>query len=469
MAEPAPAPSGLMLVADGSLHRRDEGRLLAGGAPMRAIVLSDAGAAIVDRWIDGMPVGDGDAERRLARRLLAGGLVHPHVEPVDDLDVTIVIPVLEDEPGVCRLVESLRGVPVIVVDDGSMVPLSLKTPGVTVLRHDTPRGPGAARMTGLDAVTTANVLFVDADVELTPDDVAALLGHFVDRDVLAAAPRVASAPSGGLLAAYEEDFSPLDLGPRPSPVGPGRLVSYLPSAALLLRADAVRAVGGFDVTLRYGEDVDLIWRLAADGGVIRYDPDVVVRHRPRANWRGWVRQRVAYGSSAAPLAVRHGDATAPARPPTPVLFGLVAAAVVPARAIPGVVSATTAVVHRRVVAAFGDDAPPEISRGVIEHGAESTITALLRAWWPFTLLAALASRRIRCRGAVALIGVTAVEYAHSQRRVDPVRGIALRLIDHLAYGVGVWKGVARHRSAKALVPVVGNGGASSTTTTVPEP
>ena len=112
----------------------------------------------------------------------------------------------------------------------------------------------------------------------------------------------------------------------------------------------VREAGGFDPALRYGEDVDLIWRLAADGRVIRYDPSIVVRHRPRPGWRAWFRQRIAYGSSAASLAERHGEAMAPARPPTPVALGLVAAAIVPARLLPLVAATTGAEVHRRVVA-----------------------------------------------------------------------------------------------------------------------
>jgi mycofactocin system glycosyltransferase len=466
MAEPDLVPSGLTLVADGNLHRREQGRLLFGGAPVRSVRLSDEGAVAVDRWIGGAPVGDGEAERRLARRLLAGGLVHPQVDPVIDVDVTVVIPVLDDESGVRRLIERLPGVSIVVVDDGSTVPFRFEAPDVTIVRHDSARGPAAARMTGLDRVTTANVLFVDADIDLTVEDIASLLGHFVDPEVVAVAPRVASEPGSGLLAAYEEDFSPLDLGPVPSPVGPGRVVAFVPSATLLLRAEVIRAEGGFDSTLRYGEDVDLIWRLAGDGRVIRYDPDVVVRHRPRSDWHAWVRQRVAYGSSAAPLAARHGDAVAPARPPTPVLLGLGAAAIVPVRTVPGVVSATIAVVKRRVVAAFGDEAPPEITRGAVEHAARTTIIALVRAWWPITLLAACASRRVRCRVGVALMGVSAAEYARSGRHIDPVRGVALRLVDHLAYGVGVWKGVVRHRSMKALVPVVGNRGRSSSTATV---
>ena len=134
-----------------------------------------------------------------------------------------------------------------------------------------------------------------------------------------------------------------------------------------------------------------------------------------------------------------------------------------------VAAATGAEVHRRVVAAFGSDTPLRLTRGAVEHAAGSTVAALLRAWWPFTLLAAALSRRFRRRAVIGVVAVAAGEYARSGRRVAPVRGIAVRLADHLAYGVGVWKGVVRHRSARALVPVIGNRGAASTTTTVPEP
>ena len=33
----------------------------------------------------------------------------------------------------------------------------------------------------------------------------------------------------------------------------------------LFALDALRSIGGFDTTLRYGEDVDLVWRLTEAG------------------------------------------------------------------------------------------------------------------------------------------------------------------------------------------------------------
>ena len=58
-----------------------------------------------------------------------------------------------------------------------------------------------------------------------------------------------------------------------------------PSACLLVRRSSFG--DGFDETLRYGEDVDFVWRLHDHGWLVRYVADVVVTHRARSTWRGW--------------------------------------------------------------------------------------------------------------------------------------------------------------------------------------
>ena len=78
-------------------------------------------------------------------------------------------------------------------------------------------------------------------------------------------------------------------------MGAGRNVRYLPSAALIVRR---AAEPWFDPALRYGEDVDLIWRLEKAGWRFRYEPDVVVLHEERDR----IERRFWYGTSAAPLA-----------------------------------------------------------------------------------------------------------------------------------------------------------------------
>ncbi len=462
-----PVPAGLRLVADPSLVRRDSGRVLVGGSPFRMMRLSEAGARMVDRWIDGAPVRTG-AEATLARRLLDAGSMHPLVSPAADRDATVVTPV-RDEPALTTL--PTGGRPTIVVDDGSRPPIG-PIDGVRVIRRDVSGGPSGARTDGLALARAEGaefVAFVDADVTVDPeadptgsDWIDRLLGHFDDPAVAAVAPRVVSAPGDTILAAYEETFSPLDLGNAPSLVAPGRRVSYVPTAALIVRVAAVDAVGGFDEALRYGEDVDLIWRLAAAGQTVRYDPSVEVQHRPRSSWSAWFRQRMSYGSAAAPLASRHGDAIAPSRAPVE-LYGTIAAAVVaPGALVAGAAAATVTAAQIRVRRALGEHHQPAAVNGAMAQAFGSTVAAIPRAWAPLALVAAAAGRRPRRRLAAMVVTAAAVEVLQRRPAVGPFRATMARLVDHLAYGVGVWQGVVRERSLTAVRPARSENGVRST-------
>lgn len=58
-----------------------------------------------------------------------------------------------------------------------------------------------------------------------------------------------------------------------------RYVSWAIGAALLIPADVLRQVGGFDESyFMYGEDVDWCWRLRDAGYRIWFEPSAVVRH-----------------------------------------------------------------------------------------------------------------------------------------------------------------------------------------------
>jgi mycofactocin system glycosyltransferase len=391
----------------------------------------------------------------------------------------VVIPVRDRAEGLAETLQALGPTgPVVVVDDGSVIPVSLSLggsggggaggpspahpAGITIIRHAVPGGPAAARNTGWRAATTPLVAFVDADCAPDQGWLAALLPHFADAAVGAAAPRITTRPAPGTpaaLAAYEIRRSPLDLGPAEAPVRPGSVVPYVPTAALVVRRQAMADAGGFDEELHHGEDVDLVWHLDRMGWRVRYDPSATVAHPPRTNVRSWARQRYDYGRSAPRLAARHGRAVAPAAlsPWTAAAWGL-AAAGYPAVAA-GVVGVATAALARR---AGRDRATARTLAGLaltgnIRAGA-GLATAVRRAWLPPAAAAAyLLARRLRAATpalalGAALIGPPLVEWASGRPGVGPVRWSALRLADDLAYQTGVWAGVIETRSAAALLP-----------------
>ena len=468
-----PAPAGFGLVLDPGVRRLDQGgRVLVGGSPLRILRLAPAGAALLDRWVAGTPVAESLAQRRLARRLLDAGIAHPR-PPQPDVtlghdEVVAIVPVLGAPEG---LRATLRGLAdagcgqIVVVDDGSTAPeatwldeRAAEVGGVCV-HAERNGGPAAARQLGLAHAQRPLVLFVDADaVAPDRDGLTRLRAHLADPAVVAVAPRIVARlgqdpPSA--LERFEAAHLPLDLGGAEARVVPRTTVAYVPTAALLVRRDALEAVGGFDVALRYGEDVDLIWRLVDAGGVVRYEPAVQLGHEPRPTWRSWLSQRFRYGTAAAPLHRRHPGQV----PPLAVSGWSLAAWVLAGLGWPlaglAVAAGSAAALPRKLAGSVPDPRREALRLAGWGHGHAGrwVARAVTRTWWPFALVAALGSRRAR-RAVVAAVAVPALADWWSRRAqigLDPVRYVALRLADDVAYGAGVWAGCVRHRTVGPLV------------------
>lgn len=450
------------LAPDLGVRTESAGRVLLGGHPFRVLRLSAGGARRVASWFAGESEPNGDEEVALAKRLVMAGLAHPRPSAAT-LPCHVVIPFHGADKELQTTLAPLRvsgAASITVVDDGSQPPVG-PINGITVLRHDRSRGPAAARNTGWRHVASTSgdsdsaVLFLDGGVVVPSGSnwFDALSGHLVDADVAAVAPRVASTPGPSAIEQFEERFSPLDLGPSPSLVGPGRLVTYVPTACLMVRLSDLEQAHGFDEALRYGEDVDLIWRLSGDRQV-RYDPSVVVQHEPRQTLGAFASQRFHYATAAAALDHRHPAASAPWQ-----------------SSLVGVAGVALVSIGRPFTGALVGLGPVTLLAEQLTKTATPTATSLRllgaghrwamrsfaecmgRSWLGFAMLTA-AVPALRA----ASVGWMLAGWMRRATTTRSPRLLLLGIVDDASYGAGAVAGAVRHRSVRSLLPKISRWG-----------
>ncbi|MGW5202404.1 mycofactocin biosynthesis glycosyltransferase MftF [Streptomyces spiralis] len=456
-------PDGFTVELAAGTHRSRDGRLMVGGSPLRLVRVT---AGAVRRLGDGRFTVTDPASAALARRLLDAGLAHPRLAPAPVGDTTVVIPVRDRADQLDRLLSALRAdpetsdLPVLVVDDGSDDPAALSTVAgrhaARLLAHLTNQGPAAARNTGLRHARTRYVAFCDSDVVPEPGWLAALLAQFADPALALAAPRVTALPvsAPGLLDRYEEIRSPLDMGAAQGPVVPVSALSYVPSATVVVRREAVGR--GFDEAMRVGEDVDLCMRLHEAGWRLRYVPSARVGHRHRTDLRSWLAQRAGYGTGAADLALRHPGQV----PPLYAAPWSLAACALLLRGRPApaaLAAALTGVTAVRVARRMPDADHPAragalLSLAAVRGTAEQLLRCATRHHWPLAVAAAVVDRRARHALVVAAVAEGLLDHHRSGSPLSPLAHTVLRRLDDLAYGWGVWQGAVRRRTAAPLKP-----------------
>jgi mycofactocin glycosyltransferase len=488
-------PAGFCLLPDPGSRLLAAGTVLVGGSPVRVLRLTPSGARQVAGWWSGRPVPDNFKARVLARRMLDTGIAHPRQDrgapqgPWLADDVTVVIPVRDRQAELTRCLAGLAQLRVIVVDDGSADPAAIarvaSRAGARVLRRPVNGGPGAARNTGLAAADTPLVAFLDSDCVPGAGWLDALMPHFTDPAVGAVAPRIIpDEPGRTWLARYEGASSTLDMGPRPSIVRLGSRVPYVPGAALLVRKAAAGL--GFAEDLRVGEDVDFVWRLAASGWRVRYEPAATMRHQHRVRLRAWFARRRDYGTSAAVLEVRHPGTVRPLYVSAWTALAWLAA--VSGRPSAGVAftGVATALLARRLARVTGQQwpRPPDRLRppdriawrltdwlrppdriawrlaarlaggGTLAAGRPLG-SAISRTWWPVALPTAIAVPRVRLPLAALVLAPPLLDWLDRRPPLDPVRYVAVRLLDDIGYSLGVWQGCSQHRTIRPLLPRLG--------------
>jgi mycofactocin system glycosyltransferase len=231
----------------------------------------------------------------------------------------------------------------------------------------------------------------------------------------------------------------------------------------MVRKEAAGA--GFAEDMRVGEDVDFVWRLAASGWRVRYEPAATVGHQHRVRLREWFARRKDYGTSAAALELRHPGAVRPLYASVWTAAAWLAAAAGHPGAGAVVTSTGTALLARRLARVTGEAWPRPAGsaawRMAVTQAAGGTLaaarplgSAICRTWWPVAVPAAIAVRRLRLPLAVLVLAPPLLDWLDRRPPLDPARYAAARLLDDAGYSVGVWQGCVERRTVRPLLPVL---------------
>lgn len=206
---------------------------------------------------------------------------------------------------------------IVVVDDGSTDQTAdiAKSLGVQVERHATNQGIGVARNTGLKSAKGEIIAFTDDDCLPDSGWLENLLKPYVSPEVMATAGRTVAVTSATPTERYMDvsgygnpapystrtNTSPISrlfnythemIAPLHSSLTDGQALEAIYTLNASYRAKALRAIGGFDSTLRAAEDSDVSARLyeTFPESRIVFASQAIVGHRHRNKLWPWVMQ-----------------------------------------------------------------------------------------------------------------------------------------------------------------------------------
>ena len=193
---------------------------------------------------------------------------------------------------------------VIAVDNGSTdgTLTQLQKYPVRVVQCTVP-GPAAARNAGIAAAGGEVIAMIDSDAAAQPGWLAALTAPFARPDMLAVGGRVEAMSVERGVELFAERSAVLNQ--RKFFAGVLGFPPFFATCNVAYRRSALERVGGFDETLRVGEDSDLAWRVLDLGGCIGYAPGAFVRHAHRSTFVGLFTQALDYGAGAAQIFAKH--------------------------------------------------------------------------------------------------------------------------------------------------------------------
>jgi glycosyltransferase involved in cell wall biosynthesis len=162
-----------------------------------------------------------------------------------------------------------------------------RLPQLALVDASARRGPSAARNIGAARARGSRLVFCDAD-DVAADDWVERLAQALERsDIVVGAGETGllNDPRRGSVSWSVDSVITKPYWPR-FPAGA--------SSNMGVRTSLFHEIGGFDETLRTGEDIDLCWRVQLAGGSFARAADAVVHIRKRTGLRAVYRQAFSY-------------------------------------------------------------------------------------------------------------------------------------------------------------------------------
>lgn len=165
--------------------------------------------------------------------------------------------------------QSFSNLEVIVVDDGSSVPVVYEGEDVRVRvhRHVVAKGVSAARNTGLFLAQGDYAAFLDDDDTLNPSYAIKMLEFFErygdEVDFSWPALSVFDVSTGETIEAQQH--SCLIRRHHKAPECAYAATAYTRTTGMMFRAESIRQAGGFDESLTVSEDRELVFRMLSEG------------------------------------------------------------------------------------------------------------------------------------------------------------------------------------------------------------
>jgi glycosyltransferase involved in cell wall biosynthesis len=203
--------------------------------------------------------------------------VNAETLPKDEMQFSFVIPCLNEEHSISRTIQNINeNTPknvkyqIIVVDNGSTdqtVGLARELGAIVIIEPDI--SIAELRNVGADRAEGAVLVFIDADISLTPQWGVKIqeLHHEIVCSSRIYGSKCLPVGDEGILDSHW--FYPISLRSQNKYVGTGHMI---------ISKEGFEKIGGFDKNLKTGEDYDFCQRAANDGFIIENVPQLKVIH-----------------------------------------------------------------------------------------------------------------------------------------------------------------------------------------------